>query len=238
MSNKRTAPTPAPFAGFPRATLPFFADLAANNDRDWFLANRATYDAAVHAPLVALVEAVAFALAVHDVPLHGDAKSLFRINRDIRFSKDKSPYKTNASAVLSRDGVKGSRGILYVQIGGGSMMAAGFYGPDPADLAALRHAIADRPDRWRVVVAGLDEAGLAPSTEASLVRMPKGFEAHADGDLADALRLKNLVVTAAIAPARLHEAALVDDIVAFAVAALPLLEFGWAALERTPARRG
>lgn len=240
MPPKRQPATPAGFTGFPRATLPFLADLAANNDRDWFQANRATYDSAVHDPLVALVEAVDFALSVHDVPLHGDGKSLFRINRDIRFSKDKSPYKTAASAVLSRDGGKNGRGILYLQIGGGdgSMMAAGFYGPDPADLIALRHAIADRPDRWRKVVTALDEAGLAPSAEETLVRMPRGFEDHAGSDVAAALKLKNLVVTAPIAAARLHDDALVDDIAAFAAAALPLLEFGWSALDRTPSRRG
>lgn len=261
MPPKRTVPAkpaasaPAAFTGFPRAALPFLADLAANNDRDWFLANKPVYEAAVHTPLIALVEAVSFALEIHDIPLRGDAKSLFRINRDIRFSNDKSPYKTNASAVLSRDGIKGSRGILYIQIGavsdggsyggdsesgggsGGSMIAAGFYGPDPADLTALRHAIAARPAAWHKMTAALGVANLAPSIEAALTRMPRGFEAHAASDIADALRLKNLVVTAPVAAARLHDADLVDDIAAFAAAALPLLEFGWNALERTPSRR-
>lgn len=246
MPAKRAAPAvPVAFTGFPRGALPFLADLAANNNRDWFLANKATYEAAVRAPLVALVEAVSFALEIHEIPLRGDAKSLFRINRDIRFSNDKSPYKTNASAVLSRDGIKGSRGILYLQIGGaegggdgGSMMAAGFYGPDPADLTALRHAIADRPAAWHTMLAALATAGLAPSTDAALTRLPRGFDDPADPAIADALKLKNLVITAPVAAARLHDAALVDDIVGFANAALPLLDFGWNALERTPPRRG
>lgn len=253
MPSKRTAP--AAFAGFPRAALPFLADLAANNERDWFLANKPVYEAAVRAPLIALVEAVSFALKIRDISLSGDAKSLFRINRDIRFSNDKSPYKTDASAVLSRDGIKGSRGILYIQIGavsdggsyggdgdsgtstGGSMIAAGFYGPDPADLTALRHAIAARPAAWHKITAALAAAGLAPSAEAALTRLPRGFEEHADSDIAGALKLKNLVVTAPVAAARLHDADLADDIAAFAAAALPLLEFGWNALERTPSRR-
>jgi uncharacterized protein (TIGR02453 family) len=228
-------PAPGPFAGFGPRALPFFADLAANQTRDWFLANKAVYEQDVRRPLGALVEALAFAFAAHDIPLAGDAKrSLFRIHRDVRFSKDKSPYKTHAGAVMTRDGTKDSNGLLYIQIGGdpGSFTGIGFYGLEPKDLAVLRHAIVDAPERWLETRARLEEAGLAFSTGHAMTRLPKGFEAQAGSALADDLKLRNLIVGRPLAADRLGDANLLDDIVDFAVAGLPLLSFGWSALDR------
>jgi uncharacterized protein (TIGR02453 family) len=215
-----------PFTGFGPGALPFLEGLAANQTRDWFLANKPVFERDLRAPLGALVEALAFAFAAHDLPLTGDAKrSLFRMHRDVRFSKDKSPYKTNAGAVLTRDGLKTSDGLLYIQVGGegGSFMAAGFYHAEPTDLAALRHAIADDGERWPTLRDTLGEG---------LTRIPKGFEAHAGAPIAPVLKLRNFVVRREIAAERLREAELIDDIVDFAGAALPLLRFGWNALDR------
>ena len=227
--------TPAPFVGFGADALPFFESLAANQTRDWFLANKTLYETQVRDPLGALVEALAFAFAAHDIPLTGDAKrSLFRINRDVRFSKNKNPYKTNAGAVMTRDGIKMSNGLLYIQIGGedGSMMAAGFYGPEPKDLATLRHAIADRPDAWDEVESALADAGLGLSMGDALTRPPKGFEAFAASPVGEVLKRRNFVTSRPMAPDRLRDVALIDDIVDFTNSALPLLRFGWRALER------
>ena len=108
-----------PFEGFRPAALTFLKDLAANQNRDWFQANKSAYETELRAPMGALVDALAFAFEVHDIALTGDAKrSLFRIHRDVRFAKDKNPYKTNVSAVLSRDGTRHGTGILYIQVGG------------------------------------------------------------------------------------------------------------------------
>lgn len=226
---------PRGFDGFRPAALSFFRELAARQDRDWFQAHRSVYETEVRVPLGALVDTLSLAFAAHDIPLTGDAKrSLFHINRDVRFSKDKSPYKTNAGAVLSRDGTKTASGVLYIQIGGadGALMAAGFYGPEPDALAAIRQAIADAPERWLATEATLATAGLALSRDQALQRMPKGFEAHAGAPVADALKLKSFVVIRHIPDERLFEAALVDDILAFAMSGLPLLSFGRTAIQR------
>jgi len=226
--------TAASFTGFTPRLFAFFDGLAENQDRDWFQANRDAYEKDVREPLGALVEALAFAFAAHDIPLTGDAKrSLFRIHRDIRFSKDKRPYKTNASAVLSRDGTKPAKGVLYFHIGGPQrdvFMAMGFYGPEPAELAAIRRAIAARPDRWAAMQAALGEASLSLDGHGALSRIPKGFEAHAGEPIADALKLRNFLVSRHLETERLYEGSLVDDIVAFAQGGLPLLTFGWGAL--------
>ena len=224
------------FRGFTPEVFDVFEGLAAHQSRAWFLDNKAVYEAKVRAPLGALVEALAFAFAAHDIPLTGDAKrSLFRVNRDIRFSHDKRPYKTNASAVLSRDGTKAGKGILYVQIGGpekAAFMAAGFYGLEPPGVDALRRGMADHPDRWAETEAALTGAALALSREGALLRMPKGYEAFKGDPLAESLKLRNVTVSRSIPVPRLYGPELIGDILAFTRDAMPLLEFGWRALAR------
>ena len=146
---------PPGFTGFGAGLIPFFAELAENQSRDWFLANRPRYDRDVHVPLESLVTSLSLALAARDIPLHGSPKaSIFRINRDVRFSRDKTPYKTHASAVLTRTGDKHSQGLLYVHAGlGRSFMAAGFHALEPDQLAAMRDAMRARPVAWREIVA-------------------------------------------------------------------------------------
>jgi len=223
------------FRGFTPKAVAFFDGLAANNDREWFLANKAAHEAEVRGPMGALVEALAFAFAAHDIPLTGTAKqSLFRINRDVRFSKNKDPYKTNAGAVLSRDGTKTGRGVLYFQIGGtgAAFMALGFYHPEPSELAAMRRAIVRSPERWAAVVARLDEEGLALSRADSVSRIPKGFEAHAGEAFTEDLKLRDFVARRPLADSELQDPDLVRRVLAFTERGLPLLDFVWSALAR------
>lgn len=133
------------FSGFASDDLAFLKGLAAHNDRDWFTAHRAAYDEGLKPALEALVAATTEALASRGVPLAGDAKkSLFRIHRDVRFSKDKSPYKTHVSATLTRTGPDGlwrkmSPGMVYVHIEpeGGSRPAFDPDTIDPLDPSTL-----------------------------------------------------------------------------------------------------
>ncbi|MFC7378079.1 DUF2461 domain-containing protein [Brevundimonas sp. GCM10030266] len=105
------------FSGFAPADLAFLTGLAANNDRDWFAAHRAAYDDGLKPALAALIADTSTACAARDLPLSGDPKrSVFRIHRDPRFSKDKRPYKTHVSCTLTRDGQKMSPGMMYIHI--------------------------------------------------------------------------------------------------------------------------
>jgi uncharacterized protein (DUF2461 family) len=136
------------FPGFAAADLAFLTRLAAHNDRDWFTANRAVYDDRLKPTLAALIDALNGALAARDLPLAGDPKkSVFRIHRDVRFSKDKRPYKTHVSATLTRanpDGTwqKLSPGLLYVHIEpeGGPAPAFDPETIDPLDPSTLPSA--------------------------------------------------------------------------------------------------
>ena len=222
---------PPPFAGFAPDALAFLRELTANNTRDWFLPNKSRYETAVRDPLASLVTDLAARLAKTKTPLLADPKrSLFRINRDVRFSKDKSPYKTHAGATLTRDGEKLSQGLLYIHIDPlGSFAAAGFYQPDPAQLARMRGALSADPKGWTKVEAALARHGLELSREAVLARTPKGFE-QAPPAVAEALKLKGWIVERKFSPAEIRTPKLLDTLVDFAGQSAPLLHFGWAAL--------
>lgn len=222
----------ASFTGFPPATFAFLKGLAANNDRVWFTANKATYEKVVLGPFHLLLADVVSALAEKGIPLAGDPKkAIFRIYRDVRFSKEKLPYKTHAGAVLTRDGIKGASGILYFHIDPeGCFLAAGFHAPEPEQLGAIREAMYIDPPRFEAIRDGLAKSGLVLDTSETLSRMPRDYQDAADWPIADALRLKRFVVRRALKPETVASPALIRAAVTFAAEAEPLLRFGWQAL--------
>ena len=223
---------PAPFAGFDAAAFSFFRALSDNQDKAWFSAHKPDFERYVCAPMLSLVADVSKQLAKAKLPLVGDPqKALFRINRDVRFSKDKQPYKTHAGAVLSRDGRKAAPGLLYIHFEPQrSFVAAGFFRVEPPVLQKLRQGLIRNPSGWSKVERALAKAGLALSVDEPLVRLPKGFE-NAHASIAEQLKLKSWIVRRELPKARLTGPALVDDVVAFATDAMPALEFGWTALD-------
>jgi uncharacterized protein (TIGR02453 family) len=220
------------FQGFGPKALPFFKALAFHQSREWFEANRATYESAVKGPMGDLVEDVGRRLAAAQMPIKGDRKSsVFRIHRDVRFSKNKDPYKTNAGIALTRSGAKGDPGVLYFHLSPEEcFLAAGFYMPEPDQLGRLRGAAARAPKGFRAMTARLGKAGLALSEEDSLKRAPRGFESIDDAEIAAAIRLKSMICLRPVSESAIKSPALVDDFCAFAADALPLLKWGWAAL--------
>jgi uncharacterized protein (TIGR02453 family) len=224
----------AAFSGYPPEALTFLRELAVNNEKAWFEAHRATYEAAVKQPTAALVEAVSDALRQEGLPLEGAPKrSAFRIHRDVRFSKDKSPYKTNVGTVWYRQGSgKDGAGILYFHLAPtGCFAAAAFYMPEPDVLGAIRERIRVHPDRFLQMTQALAERGLQLDAMDTLSRMPKGFEDLAGAPFAAALKLKSFLVRRAITAKEAQSPALVSLITRLAGDALPLLQFGWAAID-------
>lgn len=220
------------FVGFGPNATSFFKALAFHQNKEWFEANRATYENEFKTPLGDLVEDLAAAFAKARIPLRGDRKTaLFRLNRDIRFSKDKSPYKTNGGAVLTRGGGKNDKGHFYVHIGFDECFsAAGFYYPEPADLARLRRAAARAPKPYAKMLAALEKKGLELSSESDLSRLPREFAEVTDPLVAAAVKKKSFICSRPIKAARLKSAGLVNDLLAFGKDVLPLLEWGWSAV--------
>ena len=225
------------FSGFGKDALPFFKALGFHQSKEWFDANRALYESDVKAPFGLLVEDLSARLASAKVPLKGDAKrSLFRLNRDVRFSNNKEPYKTNAGAVLTRSGMKNDPGLLYIHLDPeGCFAATGFYRPEPPLLDAIRKKMARDPAGYRKLTAALAKGGLAFSDmDGTLTRMPRGYEELKDSPVADGIRRKSFVVRHDLKDREMGSAKLVDTILDFAKRSMPLLRYGWEAAGTEP----
>lgn len=217
------------FDGFRPAGFAFFNELRDHNDPAWFKPRKAVYEAEVLAPFRDLIVAVGAALGQAGLPLSGDPKrAIFRIYRDVRFSPDKRLYKTHAGAVLTRSGSKRDPGLLYLHVAPGeSMVAAGFWHPEPDLLIRLRRAILNDPDGFLAIADRLAAAGHPISSDERLSRPPRGFEAARGTPVAEFVCWKSFTAHAALSDAEMQSPALVDGIVDFACSALPLLEWGW-----------
>ncbi len=230
---EREGMTGVSFAGFRPAAFAFFEGLRQNNDPAWFKPRKPVYEAEVLAPFRALIAALGAALQAAGLPLVGDPRrGVFRIYRDVRFSPDKRLYKTHAGAVLTRSGGKRDPGLLYLHVAPGeSMAAAGFWRPDAGQLNRLRRAILDDPESFLAIAAALAAAGSPLASDEKLSRPPRGFEAARGGAAAEYVGWKSFTAHAALSDAEMQSPALVGRVVAFARLALPLLEWGWTALD-------
>ena len=221
-----------PFGGFGRELFAFFDDLAENQSREWFQANKPRYEAGVLAPFRSLIEALNEEFAAREIPLEGDPKrSIMRINRDVRFTPDKRPYKTNASAMMTRQAGTKSPGMLYIHLSPKeSFIAAGFHAMEKPDLDAMRSAIADDQSEWLRRQRDLEKSGHPIDRDDSLKRLPRGFDPEQVLPVADALKLRSFFVKRTLTREEVETDALVDLIASFAESSLSLLLFGWAAI--------
>ncbi len=181
------------FMGFRPEAIQFLADLAANNDRAWFQPRKADYERLLKQPLEALCVALADRFAARGIPLRADpARSPFRIYRDVRFSNDKSPYKSNVGASFPWAGDGEGAGGYFHLAPGEVFVGGGMWHPEPARLNAFRRLVDSDPARVHAVID--DPAFLALFGQVSgerLTRVPKGHRSdHPDADL---LKLKGVV---------------------------------------------
>ncbi|GGV22873.1 DUF2461 domain-containing protein [Paenarthrobacter nicotinovorans] len=201
------------FEGIQAAAFRFYEDLEENNNREWWLEHKATYDAEVREPLTALLAELE--------PRFGPAK-IFRPNRDIRFSQDKSPYKTAQGAfAATREGVG-----YYVQISAdGLLIGGGYHSHTPAQLARYRAAV-DAPDSGlalQEITDAVSASGFAIEGE-KLKTVPRGFDK--DHPRAELLKHKSLSAGVEVGqPAWLSTAAAKDEIVSRWETLRPLVEW-------------
>ncbi len=229
------------FAGFGPKALAFFTALKFHQDKAWFEDNRALYQSDVFDPMVALLDDLTAAFAANKIPLKAQGKrSVFRIHRDVRFAKDKSPYKTHCGATLTRFGGKLDQGLVYLHIDPeGCFMAAGFHMLEPAELAKLRQAIVAKPARLQAMEKALAKGGLALTSEFQLSRVPRGFEALKGGPLDSVIRLKSFLVEAPLSEAEIRSPQLTERVVDFTAPRPPAARFrlGGARLSGHPPAR-
>ena len=184
---------------FTPALFEFLSDLAGNNNREWFQDNKARYEQDVRDALVQFVSDFGNRLReisphmVADPRLSGG--SIFRIYRDVRFSKDKSPYKTNAGMHFRHEVGREVHGPgLYLHLQPGQVFAAaGIWRPNSATIGKIRGTIVANPDRWKSIV-NEDEFNSMYSLEGeSLKRAPRGIDP--EHPLIDHLKLKSFAAT-------------------------------------------
>ncbi len=140
------------FAGFPKGMGTFFRALSRNNNRDWFLAHKQDFEENVKAPMVQFVEALNEELertAAHYVT--EPKRAIYRIYRDTRFSKDKTPYKDHLGAIFSpRGGPRHGSGGLYCGVAHNAVdVGAGIYMPEPETVLQVRTLLAGRHAKFR-----------------------------------------------------------------------------------------
>jgi len=167
------------FRGFPAAGQEFLRDLKENNQREWFQARKDIYDTAVKAPMLEFVEALNAEFARFAPEYITDPKkAMHRIYRDTRFSKNKTPYKTNSSASFHQSVTdKQSASGFYVSVSPFQLeVAAGVYSPEPAQMLAVRNGIANNLDAWTALVENKKRKKILGELQGeSLTRPPKGF---------------------------------------------------------------
>jgi len=232
---------------FTAASLRFLRDLARNNKKPWFEAHRDEYEADVRAPMRALIEEMDVRFARFAPELTGDPKrSMFRINRDIRFSKDKSPYKTHAACWFRHcaadhrvggDAEAGSAGLYFHLQPRKSFVGAGIWMPPRPALDKIRDAIADDPKAFGRIIesaaarrrfGGLDD-------EAMLKRMPRGFSE--DHPAARWLRYQSFTIGRQLSDRQVLSPRLADGLEKDFRLMLPLVRWLNGALGLRPASR-
>jgi uncharacterized protein (TIGR02453 family) len=168
------------FAGFSKDAPRFFHQLAAEMNREWFNAHKAEYESLWVAPMTELLDEVRAGLA----PAYRGTKlappKLFRIHRDVRFAKDKTPYKTHCAGVISIGGgvVMESGAALYLHLGVEEYCGAGYYGFTPEQLVRWRKAVAtDKTGKAiAALIATATRAKLTLDAHEVLARVPRGLD--------------------------------------------------------------
>ena len=185
------------FQGFGTGLTAFLEDLRSNNERSWFTANRGRYEEAVREPALAFIRAMAPALAAVSPHFRADDRksggSLMRVHRDTRFSRDKTPCKTNLGIqfrhALGRD-VHAPGFYVHVEPDG-AFFAAGVWRPGPGALAMIRARIHEEPGAWRRTRDAKPFRASFTFGGESLKTIPRGFPK--DHPLAEDLRRKDFI---------------------------------------------
>lgn len=196
-AKRAKAPT-GPFTKFGPKALAFLKELEKNNERDWFKANQDRYEALVREPARAFVRAMEPELDALSEHLVADDRkvggSLMRVHRDTRFSKDKTPYKTNIGIQFRHEQGKDVHAPgCYVHLGlDGCFLGMGMWHPDADALKAIRAKIDAEPKRWKKIIGAKKLTKHWRQGGESLKRAPKGYDP--DHPLIDQLNLKDHIL--------------------------------------------
>ncbi|MEO6734304.1 MAG: DUF2461 domain-containing protein [Ferruginibacter sp.] len=209
-------------------TIQFLKNLAKDNNKPWFEQNRKVYEAAKE-DLEKMVAQLIPAIAKFDEPIGNlEVKNCtFRINRDVRFSKNKTPYKSNMAAYFSQGGKKANMAGYYFHCEPGKSYAAGgFYSPMPAELAKIRQEIDYGFEEWEKILHNKAFIKYFPEGVngiENLVRPPKGYNEH--NPAITYLKMKHFIVSKPFTDAELQSKTLVKDVAKVFETMKPMIDF-------------
>ena len=217
---RRTMIVEQDFSGFSTKAFTFLKGLAEHNDREWFEARRDTYEETLRAPMKALIEEMDARLATFAPEITGTVKgSMFRIHRDVRFSRNKAPYKTNAACwffhrdsrgTVGQDAVHGGAGMYFHLEPRACLAGGGIWMPPAPALKRVRAALDVGYEEFQSIVHAkpFKQRFGAMETEAMLKRMPRGFAM--DHPAGEWLRYQSFTAGCALTQAEVTSATLPD----------------------------
>jgi uncharacterized protein (TIGR02453 family) len=211
-------------AYFNRRLFTFLEQLRRNNRRNWFLKHKPEFEELARQPGLRFITDVQLRLRDISPWLVADPKpnggSLFRVYRDVRFSKDKTPYKTHVGMnfwhASASEAVHGPGLYLHLDPKG-SFLAGGIWRPDPRSLARIRDAIAWKQEEWRAARRGLTLGG------NTLTRPPRGYAA--DHPLVEDLKRKDVIASVDFSLAQVCGTRFLEDFLRAAKKMKPLMQF-------------
>ena len=209
------------------STLKFLKDLKKNNNKLWFDEHRKQYENA-KADMLLLSAKMIDAIASFDEPIGilEPKNCTFRINRDVRFSKNKDPYKSNMAAYFNKDGKKGIGAGYYLHIEPGKSFAAGgIWMPEPAVLAGIRQEIDYNYKEWQSIITNKNFKKLFMDgiTGDALIRPPKGYEDN--NPAINFIKMKSFIVNKTFTDAEVQNTSFVKDVAASFAAMKHVVDF-------------
>jgi uncharacterized protein (TIGR02453 family) len=214
---------------FTPAFFEFFEDLSRNNNREWFQTNKSRYENDVREPMLHFIGDLAPRLRAISKYFEADPSpnrgSMMRIYRNLRFSRDKTPYRTNAAAAFGhRDSGFGVSPAFYISLSPAEAFAGvGLFHPMPEALDKVRHAIVARPAVWKRAIGDKKFAARFDIEGDSLARPPKGYDpAH---PLIEDLKRKDFIGGAQFARAEVCSPRFIDLYSDLCKSAAPFMRF-------------
>lgn len=224
------------FGGFPEEMFRFLADLAGNNNREWFSNNKDRYENFVVEPVTRFIDAVGqFLPAISDAYVADTRRnggSMFRIYRDTRFSKDKRPYKENIGCQFRHSAGRNAHTPgFYVHLAPGEVFfGGGIWKPDSNALDKIRNRIAENPEQWSGVINDTAFSNCFGTLQGeSLKRLPRGFDP--DNPHVEDLKRKSFIAFRHTSPDSALTPAFINEVAKAFTAAMPLMRFITSALE-------
>lgn len=198
-----------------------------NNNKEWFDDHRSDIEERLLQPFSMMLEQASERIDGRKIQVQGSRKTMFRMNRDVRFSEDKRPYKHSVSGLLTPSGTKDeTSGVVYAEISSaGGILGGGFYRPSTARLNEIRDRIIEEPSKFNKVLDELRSDGLDFEEIDPVKTIPRGYSEYSDHEHVDYLRRRNFLIRVDLPKQAWLDDSVVDRLVGHAEACAGIIRF-------------